>query len=70
MPPCHAVHYMGYHAICPLAWADAMLERSRFCICDLTQEPLAGRIRTIAQMDGTIVLDMGKRWTGRGADHG
>ncbi len=65
MPPCHAVAYMGYHETAPLAWVDAMLERSRFCICDLTQEPFAERIRAIAQRDGTVVLDMGKRWAGQ-----
>ncbi|MCI8527224.1 MAG: sigma-70 family RNA polymerase sigma factor [Oscillospiraceae bacterium] len=70
MPPCHAVRYLGDHGVDPLAWVDAMLERSRFCICDLSQEPFAGRIRAIAQRDGTIVLDMGKRWNDGETEYG
>ena len=69
IPPCDAVENVDTQARRPRAqWlrtAKAIIERSDFCICNLSDQPLADSIgRHASKVQGAKLLDLGKKFAG------
>lgn len=69
VPPCDAVENMDPQSKLPrtqrLRTAKAMIAQSDFCICNLTDSPLAGSLeKHMSKVKGTKALDIGKPFPG------